>query len=509
MVDKYTRGADIMRLIVSAESVVKSQLSDLQRRLAELGKSTEEDVRQKGEKLLELAEHYLPAIDQSAINNTFAEIRIDLKNVLHAKQQHEQQLQSEWDQVLDRRHTLQDQLSTITEELNGLVEQRENLEQQLADRLTDHTRYQQLSQQALAAEQELERNEDRVEESRREAAEKLPAYEKSRLFKYLVDRDYGTSKYTKRGLTRRLDRWVARLVNFEKAKKGYDFLNVTPELMAAEVERRRSEFNGLMESVEEIQQAISEEIGLTNTLKEGMRVGKQRDATLAKIEAEQDELNQLDQKLEKLASEDNEFYDKAVAKVRKFLDSMHQSHLESVTRSTPEQTDDQIFAEIKWLNERMTRARQDMSALQDQQHGLHRNMTDMADLARRFRMAEFDSRRSVFPAGFDPRRDIDSLLRGEISPERVWEQIRRHQRFLPTWVEERWEDGRDIMDSDFSYVLMRVLAEAAGAAIRHAANNRGGYSGRSRSRGRSRRSRSRPPSVRRRARGGFTSGRGF
>lgn len=505
-----------MRLIISAESAVKSQLSDSQRQLASLSNAIEEDIERKGAKLLELAEHYLPAIDQSTINNTFAEIRIDLKNVLHAKQQREQKLQSQWDLALDRRHVLQDDLSKVTEELNELVQRREELEQLLAELLTEHSRYQELSQKALASEQELQRNEQRVEESQREAAEKLPAYENSRLFKYLADRDFGTSRYKKRGLTRRLDRWVARLVDFQKAKKGYDFLKVTPELMAAEVERRRSEFNGLMESIEEIQKAESDEIGLTARLEEGMKVGKLRDALLAKIEAEQDELNELDERIEKLASDDNEFYDQAVEKVKAFLAGMHQSALESVTRSTPQQKDDQIFSELKWLNNRVIQARQEVSGLQDQQAGLHRGMTDMADLSRRFRMAEFDSRRSIFPAGFDPRRDIDSLVRGEVGKERVWEQIRKHQRFLPTWVEERWEDGQDIMDSEFSYVLMRVLAEAAGAAIRHAANNRGGNSGRgggNSSRGRSqrstRRSHSKPPSVRRRARGGFTSGRGF
>ena len=70
----------------------------------------------------------------------------------------------------------------------------------------------------------------------------------SRLFKYLVDRKYGTPDYKKRGLTRRLGslgREAGRTST--KSKQSYDFLRVTPELMAAEVDRRRGEFEQLMD----------------------------------------------------------------------------------------------------------------------------------------------------------------------------------------------------------------------------------------------------------------------
>ncbi|MEM8866514.1 MAG: hypothetical protein AAGF31_13295 [Planctomycetota bacterium] len=289
-------------------------------------------------------------------------------------------------------------------------------------------------------------------------------------------------------------------MKFDKAKKSYDFLRVTPELMAAEVDRRRAEFDRLMGEVEAIEERHSQEIGLTEVLKEGMKTGKRRDALLTKIEAEQSEQEGIEQEMHALAGKDNEFYRQAVTRTQQFLGGLNESALEAKTRGTASTTDDRIFAEIQWLNDRVEEGRKQAEDLRRHHSGLLRQRADLEDIGRRFQIAEYDSQRSVFPEHFDPRPDIEYFLKGEISKERLWDTLKREQRFLPTWVEQR-APSRDLLDSEFSYLLVRVLAEAAGAAIRHAAD--------SHRRSSHRRGVGRPPSVRRRARGGFTGGRGF
>ena len=114
--------------------------------------------------------------------------------------------------MLDRRSGLDDQIEKVTTELDNLATKRDELESQLASRLRAHPEFQTLSEQALAAETELKRNELRVAEMRDEVAEKLPAYEKSKLFKYLHRRGYGTAEYKGKGLTKQLDGWVALML---------------------------------------------------------------------------------------------------------------------------------------------------------------------------------------------------------------------------------------------------------------------------------------------------------
>ena len=89
-----------------------------------------------------------------------------------------------------------------------LARQRDQLQEEVADRLKQMPVYEQLTNEAARAEQRLTSNEERMEQLHAEAAEKLPSYDNSRLFSYLYDRKFGTVDYRYRGLTRRLDRWL-------------------------------------------------------------------------------------------------------------------------------------------------------------------------------------------------------------------------------------------------------------------------------------------------------------
>lgn len=518
MVGGYVSGMQVFRQLQHAHRSLGEQLQSAHARIAHLESETSQTVQRRGEALLELSKHYLPDITRQTIASTFAEVRDELEDVLAKKINRERQLNAKWDQTLDRRAQLETKLDETTSELNELVELRETLEKKLAELLADDQQYQQLSERAVAAETELARNEQRVNESRREAGEKLPAYKKSRMFQYLLERGYGTPSYKKRGLTRRLDKWVAKLVDFHNAKQSYDFLRVTPEMMAAEVARRRAEFDGLMEQVEQVQRKHSDAIGLTDALERGVEAGNLRDSLVAKINQEQRERDDIESELKDLAGDRNEFYQQAVARMKRFLSSVEESALDRHARSTASRQDDALVDEVRRLGQEIDDARHQASTLRENcSFGQHK-LAELGDVLRSFRANEFDGARSVFRGGFDPRPSVNALLAGELSKQAFWSELRRNQQFLPQWTEERWEPPTGgAMDNDFSYVLMRVLAEAAGVLIEHSARNGwnqqpwrtpGGHLGGPPA-PRRRISSERPPSVRRDARGGFTRGRGF
>ncbi len=516
MVSGYLSGAEVLQQIRQTHSALGGELQASRGRLDQLERSARDAVRQRGEAVLELAKHYLPELNRETISNSFLEVRHELEDVLEKKQARETELLEQWDRSLDRRAELETSLDKATDELNGLVARREELEEQLGGLLAEDKEFGDLSQRAMASESELARNEARVSDSRKEASDKLPAYKNSRMFQYLLERGYGTAAYKKRGLTRRLDRWVARLVDFNRAKKSYNFLRVTPELMAAEVKRRRSEFDGLMEQVEAIQRRHSDQIGLTETLEQGVEVGQRRDALVTKIDAEQKQRDTVEQQLAKLGSDQSDFYQQAVARMKRFLESLEESSLDSHARQTASRQDDALVAELRRLGEQVEQSQQEISRVRQTLTLGQRKAADLSDLSRHFRANEFDSSRSVFKDGFDARPLLESFLRGQTSKQALWNALRSHQEFLPQWVEQRWDhrggQSGGVFNNDFSYVLMRVLAEAAGAMIeqstRQSGRAGGGWGG-SFPAPRRRQHSAPPPSVRRPSRGGFTSGRGF
>lgn len=59
------------------------------------------------------------------------------------------------------------------------------------------------------------------------------------LFRYLWERGFGTARYRAGGLTRFLDRFVARVARFDAARRDYVLLTELPERLAAHAERMR------------------------------------------------------------------------------------------------------------------------------------------------------------------------------------------------------------------------------------------------------------------------------
>lgn len=464
----------------------------------------EDVVRQRGHSLVELAQHYLPEMSQGVVAKQFSEVRTHLEQLLRKKQQHEQDLQRRWDENLDRRGETETRIDKLTQQLDDLADQRDQLEQQLADRLKESSDFQRLSEQALAAENELKRNELRIAEMSEEVEAKLPAYEKSKLFKYLHRRGYGTADYKAKGIAKRLDGWVAKLVNYNKNRQSYNFLRVTPELMAAEVERRRDDFNRLMEQLEAIEDEISDEIGLTALLREGASLGDERETQLTILKNLETDRSHIEKEMSRLEAAENEYYEAGVNRLKQFLGAMEESALEIRTRATPQTTDDAIFSEIKQFNQQLRNARQQSHDDRELLEVWHDKIAGLDQVLRRFRSSEFDSRRSGFSRRLDINREVDRYLEGKNSAAGLWSVVRQHQQFFRPTYDDSWGGMEGIFDSDVSHVLGRVLIEVAGAAMRQAAER--GMHRRSSPRQHSRRTSGRPTYRRG---GGFTSGKGF
>lgn len=506
----YVAGREVLHVLEQSLAHARGRSNELQNSLEHLDEVTREAVEKRSQALLDLSLHYLPEMSAQAVERTFQEVRRELREVLLRQQKRQRELQTEWDEALNLRTELESKLEQITNELNALVERRELLQTKLADEMLADAHFQGLTQRAFAAEEELKRNEERVVESQQEAKEKLPAYERSSLFQYLHKRRYGTPQYNRGGLTKRLDGWVAKLIDYNRASQGYQFLRVTPELMAAEVERRRAEFTQLMEEIEAIEDQYSDRIGLTDVLAQGAAVGKSRDELLTKIEFEQDRRDRIEAELQALQSSQNEFYGQAIERMQMFLGNMEESALEAKTRQTAEPTDDEIFAEIRWLNQQLDEARANGQQLYQERTAWEEKLGGLDYIIRRFHLSEYDSMRSMFPAGFDPRPHVERYLRGEINRESLWRELSELQRFAPTWVQERHEGqyghrrNSESWDSDVSTVLFQVLGEIAGAALRGAVQR--GMERRSPIRQKNRKNRGKPPFPQG---GRFTRGRGF
>ena len=459
--------------------------------------------------MLDLARHYLPDMSPETIQRAFEEVRDDLLEVLARKQRRERDVRDQAAAAEREAEHQEAELARITEALNSKVDERQKLEALVAERLHQTEEFKRLSEQALAAERELQRNEERVAEIRSEAKKKMPSFERSRLFEYLHKAGYGTPDYQANGLTRRLDAWVARMIDYPAARRSYEFLRVTPELIEQEVAQRRERFNELMQQVEAIEDRVSDELGLTAVMRAGQQLGAERDRAVAAAAKAQDEALKKQQELLVLAGSKSEFYEQALARMQNFLTGLPPTRLADQSRSTPEREDDAIVAEVTFLSGQLAEVDQRTALLVRERQQWEERLGGLQFVLQQFRHAEFDSRRSVFAAELNVEGLVQQVLDGQLSPSDLWAAVQRAQQFVPEWHERPgWPPpmGRgmgDVVIGEVSQVLLHVLTEVAGAAMRNSAYR--GMDRRSASRDQQRKSAGRPPFPQR----GFTRGRGF
>ena len=511
-------GRAVGRTLEQAVEQVRQRLNVHADGIRELDAEMSELISRRGETLVELARHYLPDLKLETIQGAFVEVREELLDLLAQKQRRQQELH---DQAAGAQRQLEHEdaeLDRVTNDLNEKVAERERLEELVAQRLHATESFTTLSQQALVAEQELNRNEMRVADVEVDAKEKLPSYERSRLFKYLHNAGFGTPRYESKGITRRIDGWIARMIDYGSARRGYNFLRVTPALMAQEVLRRRDRFNELMQQVEAIEDSVSDELGLTAVLRAGEALGAERDRLVGVVANAQNALRKKQHELARLEGQQNEFYERAIIRMKAFLDRLPEARLERESQATPQREDDAIVAEVTQIGDQLDAAEGRGAELARDRTAWDERLGGLQQLLQRFRQAEFDSQRSMFPAGLDASDLVQQFLAGRMNAQEVWSEFERQQRFAPAWHEQQGPQfggfprvgfpGKGFPNSGFpvgdvSMVLLKVLAEVAGAALQQSAGR--GVQRRGPVRHQSRQATGRPNFPNR----GFTNGKGF
>lgn len=424
-------GIELIQVLEREQRDARVALSHRQSEAANLDGRATELLNQRGEALLDLARHYLPEVSRPAIERTFEGIRGDLLGILARKEKRQIELRSEHGARTDEAKKADTDLADVTQQLGAKTTVRERLEAQLGEILKSHADFQERSRLAQLAEQQLRRNEERVAEMKKESAEKLPHYERSAIFRYLYRRHYGTPEYQSKGLILELDRWVAGLIRFNEARAGYEFLKTTPALVGEEVERRRAQFNELMQQVEAIKHAEAEKVGLIPVIRDLDQLGTQRTALSTQLDQLRQAVQKLKDELDGLDKHENAFYTEALGRFGEFLGNTQLALLEARARRSPEHEDDAIVAQLSALDRQLDRLKQERDEAAARLVDAEQLREGLDHVVRLYKQASYDSSRSYFDDSLDPEWSVQAFRTGELSAEDLWSAIRARQKFRP------------------------------------------------------------------------------
>ena len=447
---------------------VHQQLMDAYKRLTEqleADRQNMQDVRDEHQQLDDerngalrsLAEHYLPELTADAIAETWKEVQSAISVVLLQKEDEARGLQGELKQLRSNRIVSEAALVKANDLLDAAIVSQNQVSAEVESRLQDDAQFVDLSNRAAIAEAALERGESNQHEIDQDAVRKLPAYEASALFQYLYDCGYGGKEYKRRGLTRRIDRWLARYIEFNKARQGYDFLKQTPDQMRKIIAEDRRSLDVVMEELQRKRDRVADDCGLPEKIKLTERLTRQRAQTLQTLDYILESAEEAERRVSDIEDPRGSHYQKAIELFRETLQDFKASDLKRRAEETfDDLTDDQIVARLAGVEsdrgdlEQAARRRRD---------GLKRQRAVLEEVGRviqRFRAAHFDSTRSQFLTSLNIDTELEYIEDAD-DARQLWQRIRRAQR----WGDH--ESDEDASGHSLKQLLVNAMGKAAGS----------------------------------------------
>ena len=195
----------------------------------------------------DLALLYLPEMEANAVKNTIKEVRGAVQRIFDQQNARRTQLEEMIEDSNTQRKKYQDKITEIAPKYDELTAKKTEVQGKINQELYQNASYVELIKNAKFTEERLKQDARRADAFEEEASKKLVAYESNNLFMYLVNRNFGTSEQKGNNLIKKLDSFVAKVVNFNDNKKNYDFLKAMPEKIQEEIAREQEKANNLKE----------------------------------------------------------------------------------------------------------------------------------------------------------------------------------------------------------------------------------------------------------------------
>jgi len=326
--------------------------------------------------------------------------------------------------------------STLNAQREQAAQQRDDLIKRIDDRaaqiqaaLSREEGYQFQEKLAAGEAAKAERADRKATQAEADHLEKGKIYRDDQLFMYLWQRRFLTPDYKGRGLTRRLDGWVANIINYPEARSNYYMLTELPVRLRDHADRQKKiadhahgELQILQEKALKVEDILQNKTLLEETIKNLEKIERQ-------IEEEEKKYDVLIQERSKFSSGNDDISRQAielqVAGIRN--DSISELYMKA--KATPKPDDDIIVSRISDLKEEEKRIENEIRALQAQEHQQQQSYRELEELRRRYRRSGYDSRHSRFPSGFELGTLLALLMSGQKSGRDVWGQIDQEQRF--------------------------------------------------------------------------------
>ena len=424
-------GNDIHRSLVRRIRKVRKQVAREEREIDELQRQVAGAAERRGATVRGLAEFHLPGMDEESVAGTLAEMEAGIRAIYEDKRDRFDEVERLIPGQREVVETTEAALATVTEALDETGRERARLARIVFEELQSRPMWRSLFEQVRRLEARVAASEKRHEAALREQKEKTPAYERDPFFAYLARRRQGTAAAAGNPLTRRLDRWVASVADYEAVRAKYDFLNALPGHADSVLEEDRKALAVATPPLAQLEQEVIERNGLTPVLERGERLYAEREEARRALRQAEARLRALTDELAALHNERGSYYEQAIDGIEAYLEGHSLDELVAMARDTGDPRDDVLVAELGELDARLVELRARLAEHKEERTRSSARLADLEDLRNRFEKEDWNGHRSRFDDGLDMNALLLGFLAGRHSSRHVHRVLHRNQSFTP------------------------------------------------------------------------------
>ena len=454
-------GTEILRRITDFAASISGSEKDARARAMDVANEIEKLLADQSDAFRELAQHYLPRLDDDVERDGWTEMRAVLRDIMLRRDDARRQLELRLQTAATQQGSSELQWKQLSEQLAAASQKADELTTQLTEKLTTDPDLQRLSREAAEGQARLEQATANLSDVETEAKNKLPPYEHSRLFQYLWDSEFETDRYQRRGLSRRIDRWLSRLIDYPAVAASYRFLSSAPRMMKQVIAEQQKAVKARVAEVESRQSAAAEALGLPAVQTSLSRLKPEVDRAFAAMDSAQKLRVSLQHEQAQLDSPDSIFYRDALKAFQALLQKTERSIVAARAANTPELQDDQVVARLRHIDEVVSQKKSQLDQHYAAAEAAEQRTARVNDLLSRCRRAQFGDPKRIFEESYELNTRLQDLANGVVSGETMYQEMYRIQRIDSPIADQ----ASAAINGPMGQILINTMAQAAGAAL--------------------------------------------
>ncbi len=261
---------------------------------------------------------------------------------------------------------------------------------------------------------------EKIEQAEADREEKGRPYRSDPLFMYLWERGYGTKAYRANTLIRALDGWVARIVDFYRARPNFAMLNEIPMRLREHAERLQAGAEAASDKLEELEIEAIDKAGGKKTREAIAAAQAKIDAIDDDMVAAEDERDEQARDQRQLADGSDPAFRDAVQILADSLAHEEIGALLAAAQATETGRDDTIVAQIEQTRRQIAEDETEVREDRDRLKLLATRRRELEDIEWEFKKQRFDDPRSTFDKDDLAGNTLEEFLRGAITAATYW-----------------------------------------------------------------------------------------